>query len=210
MAAALSLAASTLVTETTCLSKSFREEDIEKVRGMLGRTPMGTWMIHSYCDSNRTHPQVLKVHPLMRRKKRGDLTPMPTLYWLCCPHYQYWISRLEGEGYIEKVNSLLENNESMAQAFHNNNKRYIDQRWDLLSESERKFVAERSTVQDRLLRSGIGGSANLRRIRCLHENFAHFLATEDNVVGEYISSLGLIPPCPTCTEAAATEKNHNS
>jgi len=167
------------------------------VRVQLGREPMGNWSVQKYCSSG--HPQVLKVHPLVARK--GKVTPFPTLFWLTCTHYRQSISRLEAEGYIAKVNEILGNDTTMAAKFVENQEEYRNLRFDELDQEDQKFLEERPQMQLKL-RMGIGGSHNKSRIRCLHENFAHFLATGNNVVGEYIWNLGVIPECKNCSNCS--------
>mmetsp|Transcript_932 Transcript_932/g.1304 ORF Transcript_932/g.1304 Transcript_932/m.1304 type:complete len:238 (-) Transcript_932:121-834(-) len=170
------------------------ETDVNMVQKLLGRPPMGLWTVQSYCPSG--HPKVLRVHPLMVRKKGEEVTPFPTLFWLTCAHYRSCISRLECEGYILTINKLLEEDKKMADQYLKDQESYRTMRLESLSEEERRLL--NPSMMRRFTEGYIGGSANPRRIRCLHENFAHFLATGNNVVGEYIWNLGVIPPCPDC------------
>jgi len=167
------------------------KKDIDMVRTQLGRPPMGKWSVQAYCPSG--HPQVLRVHPIAFRK--GKATPFPTLFWLTCTHYRQWISRLEANGTIAKINTMLSENKDMAALFEKQQEEYRKMRYEALDEEDLKFLEERPTMKERLMEGGIGGSSSKNRIRCLHENYAHFLATGSNIVGETVSSWGAIPPC---------------
>mmetsp|Transcript_6311 Transcript_6311/g.8786 ORF Transcript_6311/g.8786 Transcript_6311/m.8786 type:complete len:295 (-) Transcript_6311:456-1340(-) len=155
------------------------KKDKDMVRTQLGRPPMGKWSVQAYCSSG--HPQVLRVHPIAFRK--GKATPFPTLFWLTCPHYRQWISRLEANGSIAKINNMLSENKDMATLFEKQQEEYRKMRYEALDEEDLKFLEERPTMKERLMAGGIGGSSSKNRIRCLHENYAHFLATGSNVVG---------------------------
>lgn len=68
--------------------------------------------------------------------------------------------------------------------FDKQHQSFADERWALLSEPDRKY-AEASGFAASLRDSGVSGVAYRPQVKCLHAHFAHFLATGDNIVGEW-------------------------
>eukprot|EP00471_Norrisiella_sphaerica_P006408 CAMPEP_0184484692 /NCGR_PEP_ID=MMETSP0113_2-20130426/6375_1 /TAXON_ID=91329 /ORGANISM="Norrisiella sphaerica, Strain BC52" /LENGTH=124 /DNA_ID=CAMNT_0026865787 /DNA_START=444 /DNA_END=815 /DNA_ORIENTATION=- len=86
----------------------------------------------------------------------------------------------------------------MATAFAKNQEEYRKMRLEALDEEEIAYLQAQPQMNQKLVEGGIGGNLNPNRIRCLHENYAHFLATGSNVIGEEVESWKVIPPC--CSE----------
>jgi len=65
---------------------------------------------------------------------------------------------------------------------------YARERWEMLTPHDRELVARRKW--DRALRDvGVAGIRNFASVKCLHTHYAHFLATRDNLIGEWVHEL---------------------
>jgi len=155
-------------------------EDLKRLEAQLGREPRSVLEISKRCPVGHPigHPAVIKVHPLV------DGEPFPTLYWLSCPELVKQISRLEHEGYIEKLEALIAADETMRERYFQNHRDYIEERWKVFSEEDKADI--RSQGYEKLFsENGIGGIRNWETIKCLHLQYAHHLARE-NVIGRWI------------------------
>ena len=158
------------------------------------------WNLHGVpCDDCT----VLRLYPLTaetstgkgpgRFKRRRLLQPWPTLYWLACPSLRAQVSRLEAVGLIPLLKAQLQRPEraALAATLRAQHRVYAEQRWGVLLPADRDLVEERrwtAVLRD----SGVGGIRHAHsvgggacRIKCLHTHLAHFLATGDNVIGEW-------------------------
>jgi len=98
-----------------------------------------------------------------------DLTPMPTLYWLCDPDLTVAVSRLEADGGVDRAEAEVDA--------------------DSLAVAHRRYAAER----DAAIPTGhvgprpTGGVAGTRvGVKCLHAHYAWFLVGGDDPVGAWV------------------------
>ncbi len=159
---------------------ALRENDLEILHMQLGRVPRGVLAVEARCPEG--HPQVIKVYPLLRDGDTAE--PFPTLFWLTCPKLIEQIAALEHHGWIQKLESLLQEDEGFLQAYHNNHRQYLDERWQTLSEQDQQWLIEKGWHTN-YQKKGIGGIANWDSLKCLHLQFAHHLARE-NVIGKWL------------------------
>ena len=143
------------------------------------------------------HPQVLRCHPLRGGER---VVPFPTLYWLVCPQLVEAVSRLEHAGWIDRLQSRLQDDDAFAAAVSADHDAYIEARWGQLDEAERERI-RKSGLENEFKERGIGGIRNRRSIKCLHLHFAHHLAARSTIGGE-IERSGLVVPCPPQTDDA--------
>ena len=157
-------------------SESISKEDLEILRTQLRREPRRVIAIETRCPAG--HPQVIRVHPLVDEK------PFPTLFWLSCPALIAQISRIEHQGYIQKLETILSEDSELLAAYHQNHQKYIEERWSHLSEEEIELLESKNYTE--VLRDyGIGGIRDWNTIKCLHLQYAQHLAM-GNVIGEWI------------------------
>lgn len=65
---------------------------------------------------------------------------------------------------------------------------YARERWSMLTLHDRELVERRRW--DRALRDvGVAGIRNFASVKCLHTHYAHFLATGNNLIGEWVHEL---------------------
>ncbi|MGH2683259.1 MAG: DUF501 domain-containing protein [Actinomycetota bacterium] len=137
-----------------------RGSDLAQVKAQLGRTTLASFTVVARCPPG--HPLVIQNHPLDR-----DGNPFPTLYWLTCPRAVKAVSRLESEGWIQR---LAERPDIQA----------------TLAEVHREYAAERGkSLPGAESWGGVGGTRS--SIKCLHAHYAHRLAGGDDVVGAWVA-----------------------
>src|SRR5437879_730043 len=78
-----------------------RGSDVVAVSEQLGREPTTRFSVVARCPDG--HPLVIRNHPL---DANGD--PFPTLYWLTCPDAVKAVSKLEAEGWIDRLETQFE------------------------------------------------------------------------------------------------------
>lgn len=156
-------------------------QDLAILETQLGRQPRGVLAVETRCPSG--HPQTIKVYPLLRVD--GKPEPFPTLFWLSCPRLSERLSRLEHEGLIARLETLLEQDPLFFEAYQNDHRQYLNERWETLTPHDRQLV-EQQGWRKMFRARGIGGIENWRYIKCLHLHYAHHLARK-NVIGQWLS-----------------------
>ncbi len=152
----------------------------------LDRPLRGTCQVATRCRFG--YPQVVLVHPAMEGR------PFPTLFWLSCPFLVHEIDRLEAEGWIKRIESLLSSDADLAVRFAQAHRAYTEERLALLNLEDRAALEAAGTLTS-LTQRGIGGTADRMRVKCLHLHVAHALARE-NPVGERVLTLLPRHACP--------------
>lgn len=107
----------------------------------------------------------------------GD--PFPTTFYLTCPHLVAAVARIEAAGGVERWGAELERDPELAAGL------------ERATEEQRRI--RRELAGGRIGRDGgssldlgIGGSANPRRLKCLHAHAAFALAQPGYVLGERV------------------------
>lgn len=152
------------------------ENDLNFIQQSLGRTPRGAYKVEKY--NSRNEPMVISVIPIVDQK------PFPTTFWLVSKELKKRISHLEREGLISALEDEFHQNESLLDELRQNHLDYQKER-ALLAKTlspEQKTAYEQHDWK----KSGIGGIADWRFIKCFHLHFAHYLARE-NIVGKIIN-----------------------
>ena len=155
-------------------------DDERIIASQLGRPPRGLLGVTRRCSHG--YPQVVQVYPVI------DGAPFPTLFWLTCPFLVQAIDRLEADGWVKRMEGLLSQDSCLAHSVEEAHLRYAAERAALLSPEDRALLEGRGMLKG-LLEKGIGGTADFRRVKCLHLHAAHALARE-NPIGARV--LGLL------------------
>jgi len=158
-----------------------RVDDLLVVGRQIGRAPRGVDGVARRCRFGC--PQVVVVHPVV------DGAPFPTLYWLTCPHLRHAVSALESAGWVARLEDEVRRDDELRADFEKAHRSYIELRAARLSREEETALAARGMLRG-LLDGGIGGVADLRRVKCLHLHVAHALAGENPVGVRVLSDLG--------------------
>lgn len=147
-------------------------DDSDVVARQLGRPPRAFRRVAVRCAGGL--PAVTEQEPY---DDRGE--PFPTTYYLTCPHLVAAIARVEAAGGVERWSDAVD------------------------ADPELRASLERATAEQRRIRtglaagragrdggaslaSGIGGSRNPGRLKCLHAHAAYALARPGYELGERI------------------------
>ncbi|MGI9113004.1 MAG: DUF501 domain-containing protein [Gaiellaceae bacterium] len=162
-------------------------DDGALVERQLGRRPRAFRRVALRCPFGT--PAVTEQEPY---DDTGE--PFPTTYYLTCPQLVAAVARLEAAGGVERWSSAVEEDSELAEDFE---RATGEQR------SARRALARGRTGRDggASLGLGIGGSANPRRLKCLHAHVAYALARPGYALGERILAEldPLWPPHGCCT-----------
>ncbi|MEW5826744.1 MAG: DUF501 domain-containing protein [Candidatus Bipolaricaulota bacterium] len=156
------------------------------VASQLGREPRGIWRVETRCRHGA--PQVVSVDPVMEGH------PFPTLFWLTCPHLRYLVSELEGAGWIEALEQRIADDEAFRELVRRAHAEYVNERSARLGACSAGSLSPRERAS--LERRGIGGTADARRVKCLHLHVAHALA-RSNPIGEAVLQILTHRECAT-------------
>lgn len=107
----------------------------------------------------------------------GD--PFPTTYYLTCPHLVAAVARLEAAGGVERWGDEVGRDPELAADLERAGDEQRRTRHELAGE---KAGRDNGSSLD----LGIGGSANPRRLKCLHAHVAYALANPGYKLGERI------------------------
>ncbi len=136
-------------------------EQTAAVAKLLGRGPEGDFVVKVSNDSGT--PVVIQNAPFTANGR-----PMPTRYWLVDAWLCRAVSRLEGQGAVREAERSVSEQDLIA--LHN---RYAQERDALVKPDH---VGPLPT-------GGVGGTR--KGVKCLHAHLAHYLATGEDVVGEW-------------------------
>lgn len=141
------------------------------------------------------HPLVRRCYPV--RNDRDPVEPFPTLFWLECGEVGRQIAKLEYDGGVRAIEARITEDADLRARVHADHDAYVAERWDSLSEADRRR-AEVAGVSGALRERGIGGIANRDSVKCLHLHYAHHLA-RGTAIGREIERLGEIRLCGPST-----------
>jgi hypothetical protein len=148
------------------------DDDRALVERQLGRPPRAYRRVAARCPDGA--PAVTEQWPY---DDAGD--PFPTTYYLTCPHLVAAVARLEAAGGVERWSAEVERDPELGADLE---RATAEQR------RIRRELAAGTVGRDggSSLDLGIGGSANPRRLKCLHAHVAYALANPGYRLGEAI------------------------
>lgn len=141
------------------------------VEAQIGRPPRAPWRVHTRCGFG--WPTTI-VTP----SRLEDGTPFPTLYWLTCPHLIEVTSAAESAGAIAEWESRLSSEAELREG--------LDQATAIYAHRRRR----ESGGEDVCAGTGIAGTSDPARLKCLHAHVAAFVAGVPDPVGEALVSAG--------------------
>ncbi len=154
------------------------DDDRALVEQQLGRPPRAFRRVACRCPYGL--PAVTQQEPY---DDAGD--PFPTTYYLTCSHLVASVARLEAAGGVERWSAAVEDDPALVVELE---RATAEQR-----EVRHELAAGRSGRDGGAsLALGIGGSANPRRLKCLHAHVAYALARPGYGLGDAI--LGELEP----------------
>ena len=161
-------------------------DDRALVERQLGRPPRAFRRVAARCPGGA--PAVTEQWPY---DDAGD--PFPTMYYLTCPALVAAVARVEAAGGVARWSDAVEHDPELAADLE---RATAEQR------RLRRELAAGRTGRDggSSLDLGIGGSANPRRLKCLHAHVAYALANPGYVLGERIlAELAPLWPAQCCS-----------
>lgn len=125
--------------------------------------------------------------------RQEQLTPFPTLYWLCHPQVNKCVAELERRGCAAEFQKVLDDHAPLRNEWLQSHRQYAQERWNVLTIDDQRWLLAAadannaasgrwSAAQSKLaiLRdSGISG-CNLTTtpsVKCLHAHYAHYRAS---------------------------------
>lgn len=153
------------------------------IEQQLGRPPRGiTGIAYQSPDGI---PMVLRMESLI------DDKPFPTLYWLCSKDLHKAISQIETDGWVKQIEQQLQLDPELNGRYQRNHQDYVSHRASLMSDEIRQRI-EQLGFTKLFQQYGIGGISQWDKVRCLHMQYAHYLAASEqnspggtrNVIGE--------------------------
>lgn len=130
----------------------------------------------------------------VRVRGKETLEPMPTIFWLTCPFLVEEVSKLESAGGVKRYERLLETDAGLFEEYLAAHRAYREMRLSLLSPEELEYAKGKGLRS--ILDSGVAGLMNPKRVKCLHAQLAHFLATDQNPVGRLVAQELSALACP--------------
>lgn len=160
--------------------------DLAVVERQLGRRPRAFHRVAARCPWGA--PAVTEQWPY---DDAGE--PFPTMYYLTCPHLVAAVARLEAAGGVERWSAEVARDEALGAELE----RATDEQRRIRRELAGGRVGRDGGSS---LELGIGGSANPRRLKCLHAHVAFALANPGYVLGERVlAELDPVWPSHCCT-----------
>ncbi|KAG7387691.1 hypothetical protein PHYPSEUDO_013818 [Phytophthora pseudosyringae] len=178
--------------------------ELALVREELNFVPNNLVKVSAFVDSEgRTarargleahRPAVLLLYPLRnaedayKKKQRAKVEPFPTIYWLASTDLKARVSTLEDQQYVLALQHRLDADEAAKERMAQSHREYAEQRWRMLTPHDLEIVKTRRW--EFFLRDvGIAGIRDFTNVKCLHTHYAHYLATGNNQVGEWVQEL---------------------
>ncbi len=173
------------------------------VEQQIKRKPEGMIRLSIKCPFN--YPAVIQVHPFFNKRV------FPTIYWLTCPYLVKEISILEENGWIKKMQAMVDSDLKWMKKMEKAHKNYAESRFEILDNEEKEMIKNISDdLYSTLKNSGIGGIKDKKGIKCLHSHLADYLVNRINPVGKTIfSQIGWPQDCNICKEMIKDEKSSN-
>jgi len=130
------------------------EADLAEMQVQLGRPMRDVLGIAARCVCGK--PMVVQTSP---RLSHGE--PFPTFYYLTHPNTSALLSGLEAEGYMAKLQEMLEADPELRAGYLRAHESYL---------TERELIDQVAEVE------GISAGGMPTRVKCLHALAAHSLA----------------------------------
>ncbi|KAI9914289.1 hypothetical protein PsorP6_007330 [Peronosclerospora sorghi] len=180
------------------------EADIVLVQEELGFVPNNLVRVSTFIDSkgcissertcSTSRPAVLLLYPLRnaelayKKKQRAKVEPFPTIYWLASTELKARVSTLEDQQFVLTLQRRLDADDVAKQKMAQSHREYAAQRWRMITPHDLELVKRRRW--EFVLRDvGIAGIRKFHNVKCLHTHYAHYLATGNNIIGEWVQEL---------------------
>ena len=164
--------------------------DLAVVAGQLGRTPQTMSRVAARCPFK--FPAAVETLPY-----DADGKPFPTLFYLTCPTLVVAVSRLESGGGVQAWSTRLAADPALAHAVGAAATAARRRRRELVRRYGLRMVDGGAS-----LKTGVGGVADVRAVKCLHAHVAHALARPAYTFGRAVLAEAEDPWCADARCAA--------
>lgn len=148
-------------------------DDRALAQQMIGRPLRGRSSVAVRCGWGL--PAVMRVDPVL-----AGGTPFPTVFWLACPLASSRVGTLEASGVMKELRDRVQDPADLAPTY---------------SAQGQRYVAFRNGLGDPVPGDPAAGGMP-DRVKCLHSLYGHHLATDDNVIGDWVAQQLEPLPCP--------------
>ncbi|CAH0479038.1 unnamed protein product [Peronospora belbahrii] len=98
------------------------------------------------------------------------------------------VSTLEDQQFVLTLQHRLDADEAAKEKMVQSHREYAEQRWQMMTPHDIELVKSRGW--EFVLRNvGIAGIREFTNVKCLHTHYAHYLATGNNLIGEWVQRL---------------------
>lgn len=163
---------------------SYTDRDETAIRWQLESDNVNIAGVVERC--NYGYPRIMLMHHGKNPAEGAAMNygALSNLIWLTCPFLNEKIHRLEDRGFIEKISEFVNNDQDLS---------------SLMIRAHAHFYYFRKAVFNRYVgpvmpldkmkpvNSGIGGTADVNKLKCLHAHFAYSRICRHDVAG-YITS----------------------
>ncbi len=161
------------VVEYMAMNAIIDKKDKATVYAQLKREPRGFKKVAARCAFGC--PQVIETSTFIEEVK-----PFPTLFWLTCPHKVKAVSRLEDDGWAERLRERIAVDSELYERLKRAQEDYK------LRRRAGAGTTSAAEVSHPVFETGVGGVHNLSAVKCLHAHYAHYLAGGNNPIGEIV------------------------
>ncbi|MHB8841831.1 MAG: DUF501 domain-containing protein [Candidatus Aquicultor sp.] len=164
------------VVEYMAMNAIIDKKDKTTVYAQLKREPRGLKKVAARCAFGC--PQVIETATFIE-----DAKPFPTLYWLTCPHKVKAVSRLEDDGWAERLRERIAVDSELYERLECAQEDYKLRR---RAGAGTDIDKNTSVAGHPVFETGVGGVHNLSAVKCLHAHYAHYLTGGNNPIGEMV------------------------
>jgi hypothetical protein len=159
-------------------------QDLEAIKFQLGRDPERILAVLHRCQWGL--PEVVLNYPL-----RADGRPFPDLFWLTCPALVKNIAHIEEQGWIKKLETLVQQDENLLKRFFAAQVAFQIFKLFLL-QGELELP---SSIKPVFFKKWMAGTSKVLKVKCLHAHFAFYCALGVNPIGKKVAELLTKPSC---------------
>ena len=139
-------------------------------------------------------PQVVILNPVVDAQT-GDLNfkALANILWLTCPKVHTEISQLEQTGAMNRMQQMLAHDRIFANDMADAHAHYYFFRKEIF-----RLITGHDYYEEQIhfFDAGIGGVHDVKQVKCLHINYAHYLICSSNIVGRAVAGALNFRECP--------------
>lgn len=172
--------------ELNVLFYDYSEDDLEIMRRQLRTGNLFVRAVVKRCRYG--HPRIVLLDPSKNIKQPEliNYQAISNLLWLTCPYLNDEIHKLENNGYIQKISDFIGTDNGYKSLMKSSHANFYFLRnfvyWKF-------FGAPLEEEPMDIFTKGIGGTAELNSLKCLHMQFCHYSLYSYNVAGYMTAQL---------------------